>query len=109
MTINANILSLFLRLFGQQLIMFGLNNQLVVTFKEENLVALKFLFVRDYSGVDEDDYSTAVYTQQDAYQSLAFVLDQVWRHTPTESAVVFPVMTNTRLLSSACYRICLFI
>lgn len=59
-----------------QLIMFGLNNQLVVAYKEENMMALKHLFVRGYSGVDEDDYSTAVYTQQDLYQSLSFVLDQ---------------------------------
>lgn len=67
-------------LFGPQLIMFGLNNQLVVAYKEENMMALKHLFVRDYSGVDEDDYSTAVYTQQDFYQSLSFVLDQVRTH-----------------------------
>lgn len=68
-------------LFGPQLIMFGLNNQLVVAYKEENMMALKHLFVRDYSGVDEDDYSTAVYTQQDFYQSLSFVLDQVRAHS----------------------------
>lgn len=60
--------------------MFGLNNQLVVTFKEENMMALKYLFVSGYSGVDEDDYCSAVYTQEDAYRSLSFVLDQVWLH-----------------------------
>lgn len=64
--------------------MFGLNNQLVVTFKEENLAALKYLFVRNYVGTDKDDYSSAVYTQEDAYESLAFVLDQVGLHTPPE-------------------------
>lgn len=57
--------------------MFGLNNQMVVAYKEENMMALKNLFVKGYSGADEDDYCTAVYTQQDAYQSLSFVLDQV--------------------------------
>lgn len=59
-----------------QLILFGLNNQLVVSYKEENTMALKNLFLKDYSGVDEDDYSTAVYTQQGVYDSLFYVLDQ---------------------------------
>uniref|UniRef100_UPI003AAC0B83 mucolipin-2 n=1 Tax=Centroberyx gerrardi TaxID=166262 RepID=UPI003AAC0B83 len=59
-----------------QLILFGLNNQLVVSYKEENTMALKNLFLKDYSGVDEDDYSIAVYTQQDVYDSLFYVLDQ---------------------------------
>ncbi|XP_042372271.1 mucolipin-2 [Plectropomus leopardus] len=59
-----------------QLILFGLNNQLVVSYKEENTIALKNLFLKDYSGVDEDDYSVAVYTQQSVYDSLFHVLDQ---------------------------------
>ncbi|KAM6922085.1 mucolipin-2 [Xenentodon cancila] len=59
-----------------QLILFGLNNQLVVSYKEENTVALKNLFLKGYSGVDEDDYSVAVYTQRDVYNSLFYVLDQ---------------------------------
>ncbi|XP_071399743.1 mucolipin-2 [Centroberyx affinis] len=59
-----------------QLILFGLNNQLVVSYKEENTMALKNLFLKDYSGVDEDDYSIAVYTQQGVYDSLFHVLDQ---------------------------------
>ncbi|XP_044055982.1 mucolipin-2 isoform X1 [Siniperca chuatsi] len=59
-----------------QLILFGLNNQLVVSYKEENTMALKNLFLKDYSGVDEDDYSVAVYTQHGVYDSLFYVLDQ---------------------------------
>ncbi|XP_061594352.1 mucolipin-2 isoform X2 [Cololabis saira] len=59
-----------------QLILFGLNNQLVVSYKEENTMALKKLFLKDYSGVDEDDYSVAVYTQRGLYDSLFYVLDQ---------------------------------
>ncbi|XP_073332481.1 mucolipin-2 [Pagrus major] len=59
-----------------QLILFGLNNQLVVSYKEENTIALKNLFLKDYSGVDEDDYSVAVYTQQGVKESLFYVLDQ---------------------------------
>lgn len=59
-----------------QLILFGLNNQLVVSYKEENTMALKNLFLKNYSGVDEDDYSVAVYTQHGVYDSLFYVLDQ---------------------------------
>uniref|UniRef100_A0A7N6BPQ6 Polycystin cation channel PKD1/PKD2 domain-containing protein n=1 Tax=Anabas testudineus TaxID=64144 RepID=A0A7N6BPQ6_ANATE len=59
-----------------QLILFGLNNQLVVSYKEETTMALKNLFLKGYSGVDEDDYCVAVYTQHDVYESLFYVLDQ---------------------------------
>uniref|UniRef100_A0A673A3H9 Polycystin cation channel PKD1/PKD2 domain-containing protein n=1 Tax=Sphaeramia orbicularis TaxID=375764 RepID=A0A673A3H9_9TELE len=59
-----------------QLVLFGLNNQLVVAYKEENTVTLKTLFLKDYSGMDEDDYSVAVYTQQAVYDSLFYILDQ---------------------------------
>uniref|UniRef100_A0A671N5E3 Mucolipin-2-like n=1 Tax=Sinocyclocheilus anshuiensis TaxID=1608454 RepID=A0A671N5E3_9TELE len=59
-----------------QLILFGLNNQLVVSYKEENLMAFKNLFLKGYSGVDEDDYSISVYTKQSVYDSLHYVIDQ---------------------------------
>ncbi|XP_053247858.1 mucolipin-2 isoform X1 [Podarcis raffonei] len=59
-----------------QLVLFGLSNQLVVSFKEENTMAFKHLFLRNYPGIDEDDYSCSVYTQQDAYDSIHFVVDQ---------------------------------
>uniref|UniRef100_A0AAX7T5F1 Polycystin cation channel PKD1/PKD2 domain-containing protein n=1 Tax=Astatotilapia calliptera TaxID=8154 RepID=A0AAX7T5F1_ASTCA len=59
-----------------QLVLFGLNNQLVVSYKEENTMALKHLFLKGYSGVDEDDYSVAVYTKHDVYESLFYVMDQ---------------------------------
>uniref|UniRef100_A0A7N5ZWR2 Polycystin cation channel PKD1/PKD2 domain-containing protein n=1 Tax=Anabas testudineus TaxID=64144 RepID=A0A7N5ZWR2_ANATE len=62
-----------------QLILFGLNNQLVVSYKEETTMALKNLFLKGYSGVDEDDYCVAVYTQHDVYESLFYVLDQLGR------------------------------
>lgn len=40
-------------------------------------MAFKQLFVKDYGGVDEDDYSTAVFTQQDLYNSVSYVMEQV--------------------------------
>uniref|UniRef100_H3B935 Mucolipin TRP cation channel 2 n=1 Tax=Latimeria chalumnae TaxID=7897 RepID=H3B935_LATCH len=59
-----------------QLVLFGLNNQLVVSFKEENSKAFKHLFLKGYKGIDEDDYSCSVFTQQDVYESMYFVIDQ---------------------------------
>ncbi|KAM5256342.1 mucolipin-2 [Ctenodactylus gundi] len=59
-----------------QLVRFGLGNQLVVAFKEDNNVAFKHLFLKGYSGVDEDDYSCSVYTQEDFYQSIFFAINQ---------------------------------
>ncbi|XP_077189263.1 mucolipin-2 isoform X2 [Paroedura picta] len=62
-----------------QLILFGLSNQLVVSFKEENTVAFKHLFLKNYSGVDEDDYVSSVYTQQEVYDSIFFAINQYWQ------------------------------
>ncbi|XP_072275681.1 mucolipin-2 isoform X2 [Pyxicephalus adspersus] len=59
-----------------QLVLFGLSNQLVVSFKEENTMAFKHLFLKGYSGIDEDDYSLTVYNQKDFYNSIFFVIDQ---------------------------------
>ncbi|XP_018417359.1 PREDICTED: mucolipin-2 [Nanorana parkeri] len=59
-----------------QLVLFGLNNQLVVSFKEENTMAFKHLFLKGYTGIDEDDYSLTVYTQKDFYKSIFYVIDQ---------------------------------
>ncbi|XP_053549135.1 mucolipin-2 [Bombina bombina] len=59
-----------------QLVLFGLSNQLVVSFKEENTMAFKHLFLKGYTGTDEDDYSRTVYTQKDLYDSIFFAIDQ---------------------------------
>lgn len=57
-----------------QLILFGLSNQMVVQFKEENTVAFKHLFLKDYT--DDVDKTYAVYTQNDVYQYLYYAVDQ---------------------------------
>ncbi|KFP98969.1 Mucolipin-1, partial [Leptosomus discolor] len=57
-----------------QLILFGLSNQMVVTFKEENTVAFKHLFLKDY--VDGADDSYAVYTQRDLYDRMFYALEK---------------------------------
>ncbi|XP_077326148.1 mucolipin-1 [Lithobates pipiens] len=57
-----------------QLILFGLSNQMVVQFKEENTVAFKHLFLKDYT--DDSDKTFAVYTQNDVYEYLNYAVEQ---------------------------------
>ncbi|XP_075413878.1 mucolipin-2 isoform X2 [Tenrec ecaudatus] len=59
-----------------QLVRFGLSNQLVVAFKEDTTAAFKHLFLKGYSGTDEDDYSCSVYSQEDVYESIFFAINQ---------------------------------
>ncbi|XP_009465934.1 PREDICTED: mucolipin-1 [Nipponia nippon] len=64
----------FKRFGGNQLILFGLSNQMVVTFKEENTIAFKHLFLKDY--VDGADDSYAVYTQRDLYDRMFYAVEK---------------------------------
>ncbi|NXS97083.1 MCLN1 protein, partial [Jacana jacana] len=57
-----------------QLILFGLSNQMVVTFKEENTMAFKHLFLKDY--VDGAEESYAVYTQRDLYDRVFYAVEK---------------------------------
>uniref|UniRef100_A0A8C2XRH1 Mucolipin TRP cation channel 3 n=1 Tax=Cyclopterus lumpus TaxID=8103 RepID=A0A8C2XRH1_CYCLU len=56
-----------------QLVSFGLSNQMVVLFTEENLSTFKNLFLKDYDG-DMDSY--AVYRQADVYDHIDYILVQ---------------------------------
>ncbi|XP_006002982.1 mucolipin-1a [Latimeria chalumnae] len=57
-----------------QLVLFGLSNQMVVAFKEENTISFKHLFLKDYSDGADDTY--AVYTQSDTYDYIYYTVDQ---------------------------------
>ncbi|KAG5853846.1 hypothetical protein ANANG_G00030890 [Anguilla anguilla] len=57
-----------------QLVLFGLSNQMVVTFKEENTATFKHLFLKDYE--DGSDDSLAVYTQDDVYGHIHYAVEQ---------------------------------
>ncbi|XP_041064898.1 mucolipin-2-like isoform X2 [Carcharodon carcharias] len=59
-----------------QLILFGLSNQLVVSFKEENSIAFKHLFLKRYQDADKNDDSFVVYTQQEVYDSMSYAVNQ---------------------------------
>ncbi|XP_008536405.2 mucolipin-3 isoform X1 [Equus przewalskii] len=60
-----------------QLVTFGLSNQMVVTFKEENTIAFKHLFLKGY--VDGMDDTYAVYTQSDVYDQITFAVNQYFK------------------------------
>lgn len=58
-----------------QLILFGLSNQLVVTFREENTIAFRHLFLLGYSDGADDTF--AAYTREQLYQAIFYAVDQV--------------------------------
>lgn len=51
---------------------------MVVTFKEENLVTFKHLFLKNYADADADNY--AVYRQADVYSYISHSIKQVAEH-----------------------------
>lgn len=55
-----------------QLVLFGLSNQMVVTFQEENTAAFKHLFLKDY----QDNTPQAVHTQDELYSHIHFAIEQ---------------------------------
>lgn len=46
-----------------------------MTFKEENTMTFKHLFLKDYD--ESSDDSLAVYTQNDVYEHIFYAVDQV--------------------------------
>lgn len=60
---------------SHQLILFGLSNQLAVTFREENTVAFRHLFLLGYSDGADDTF--AAYTREQLYQAIFYAVDQV--------------------------------
>lgn len=58
-----------------KLVLFGLSNQMVVAFKEENTIAFKHLFLKGYMDRMDDTY--AVYTQNDVYDQIIFAVTRV--------------------------------
>ncbi|XP_031430158.1 mucolipin-3 isoform X2 [Clupea harengus] len=57
-----------------QLVSFGLSNQMVVTFKEENLMTFRHLFLKGYTDGSANTY--AVYSQKDMYDHIGYVIEQ---------------------------------
>ncbi|KAA0706315.1 Mucolipin-1 Mucolipidin [Triplophysa tibetana] len=57
-----------------QLVMFGLSNQMVVAFKEDNTDAFKHLFLKDY--VDGSEEPLCVHTQKAVRDHINFAIEQ---------------------------------
>uniref|UniRef100_A0A3P8ZAC5 Polycystin cation channel PKD1/PKD2 domain-containing protein n=1 Tax=Esox lucius TaxID=8010 RepID=A0A3P8ZAC5_ESOLU len=55
-----------------QLVSFGLSNQMMVTFKDENLMVFKHLFLKEYQDQRVDRY--AVYTKTDVYDHIYYII-----------------------------------
>ncbi|XP_034713094.1 mucolipin-1a isoform X1 [Etheostoma cragini] len=83
-----------------QLVLFGLSNQVVVTFKEENTMTFKHLFLKDYD--ESSDNSFAVYTQNDVYDQIFYAVEQYLALPETtvgRYAYVYGVGVNNSALS----------
>lgn len=57
-----------------QLVSFGLTNEMMVTFKEENLMAFRHMFLKGYKGQRLDKH--AVYTKADVYDHIHYAIDR---------------------------------
>lgn len=68
-----------------QLVLFGLSNQMVVTFKEENTAAFKHLFLKGY----RDNRPQAVHTQQELYSHIHYAIEQVILTTTSNFSALF--------------------
>uniref|UniRef100_A0A665U1P4 Mucolipin-1-like n=1 Tax=Echeneis naucrates TaxID=173247 RepID=A0A665U1P4_ECHNA len=83
-----------------QLVLFGLSNQVVVTFKEENTMTFKHLFLKDYDESSDDSF--AVYTQNDVYDHIFYSVEQYLALPETtvgRYAYVYDVGVNGSALS----------
>uniref|UniRef100_A0A8C1J2F1 Mucolipin 1a n=1 Tax=Cyprinus carpio TaxID=7962 RepID=A0A8C1J2F1_CYPCA len=82
-----------------QLVLFGLSNEMAVTFKEENTASFKHLFLKDY---DDSNDALAVYTQGDVYDHMFYAIEQYLalpENTVGRYAYVYNVGVNGSALS----------
>lgn len=61
--------------FSPQLVSFGLSNEMMVTFKDDNLMTFRHLFLKGYK--DHHSGSYALYTKSDVYDHIFFIIDKV--------------------------------
>ncbi|XP_010783669.1 mucolipin-1-like, partial [Notothenia coriiceps] len=61
-----------MRSLRYELVLFGLSNQMVVTFKEENTAAFKHLFLQEF----QDGAAQSVHTQKELYSRIHYAVQQ---------------------------------
>lgn len=66
---------IYLFYFFPQLVSFGLSNEMMVTFKDDNLMTFRHLFLKGYK--DHHSGSYALYTKSDVYDHIFFIIDKV--------------------------------
>uniref|UniRef100_A0A672YF47 Mucolipin 3 n=1 Tax=Sphaeramia orbicularis TaxID=375764 RepID=A0A672YF47_9TELE len=57
-----------------QLVSFGLSNEMMVTFKDENLMTFRHLFLKGYKDQRQGNY--ALYTKTDVYDHIYFIINR---------------------------------
>lgn len=80
-----------------QLVLFGLSNQMVVTFKEENTATFNHLFLKGYG----DNSGHAVHTQKELYDQIQFTIEQVYRRSSVEISL-YLYLERQQQLQPAC-------
>uniref|UniRef100_A0A671PJJ7 Mucolipin-1-like n=1 Tax=Sinocyclocheilus anshuiensis TaxID=1608454 RepID=A0A671PJJ7_9TELE len=83
-----------------QLVLFGLSNQMVVAFKEENTDSFRHLFLRDY--VDDSEEPLCVHTQRDVYDHIKYAIEQ-YLVLPQTSVGRYAYVQGSALNDSALY------
>lgn len=61
--------------FSNQLVSFGLSNEMMVTFKDENLMTFRHLFLKGYKDHRQGNY--ALYTKADVYDHIHYIINTV--------------------------------
>ncbi|XP_016363731.1 mucolipin-3 [Sinocyclocheilus rhinocerous] len=56
-----------------QLVSFGLSNEMMVTFKEENIIAFKHLFLKNYQDRNQD---YALYTRHEVHDHILYIINR---------------------------------
>uniref|UniRef100_A0A672KFZ0 Mucolipin-3-like n=1 Tax=Sinocyclocheilus grahami TaxID=75366 RepID=A0A672KFZ0_SINGR len=56
-----------------QLVSFGLSNEMTVTFKEENIIAFKHLFLKNYQDRNQD---YALYTRHEVHDHILYIINR---------------------------------
>ncbi len=67
-----------------QLVSFGLSNEMMVTFKEENIIAFKHFFLKNYQDRSKND---ALYTRHEVHDHIRHIITRVsaFEYTLTQS------------------------
>lgn len=81
-----------------QLVSFGLSNEMMVTFKDDNLVSFRHLFLKGYK--DHRQGSYALYTKSAVYDHIYFIIHKVltcWR--TTNRSELHQTLTTTKTAS----------